>query len=543
MVMSFFPKQFRSRIYLTIAFLSLFLFAVNLLQIRPLVVSVNDFLGLFAHLTISYWVGLVLIVFCSITAYLDREMKNDLILLCILIVFALYLQGVAILAEDNARIAWSYYPPHEVTSILSTHHINILSPQYIQYNSWPALHFISATLMYILGISFTSLIKYVPLLFYLAHVIITFAIGKQLKFTSNQCFLLSFLSLACFWQEQYYYASASLALLVFLLIFMCIINLKETNQWNLLILLLFVATVASHLLTSLALVMVTIVYAIYRRKIQYALIFLGIFTAWTMYLAYSVFSVGVNTFFAQIAKLDVFEFFKAGKYTLGPATLQGNIIAISHYAYPLVFFIFMLIALIFYLKDRQKSEAKNKLGICFSWIIGLLVLLVLPYSEQMDMRVFLFAVIPMICALLLSFSNRTVFVCLMILFTVLHIPAHYGAEAGEQTYSSELAGTKYYATQIDYRQSFVYPLDPYITYQNEQYRNPTREVSLIGTTAPPISVLDEMAYLIDSKSSNATYELILHYDPIRDWDTNNRKLTLIYNNGDFKIFYNSKNYK
>lgn len=61
----------RKKLYLSLTLTSITLFFYSIWEIKPVVVGINDFLGLISHLTVAYWVELGLITFCSIFVYLD----------------------------------------------------------------------------------------------------------------------------------------------------------------------------------------------------------------------------------------------------------------------------------------------------------------------------------------------------------------------------------------------------------------------------------------------------------------------------------------
>ncbi len=110
-----------------------------------------------------------------------------------------------------------------VRELLATHHLDLeRSPHIISYYSWPAIHFMSASLLEITGIDFLQIVRYTPLFFWPpCFVLITYGIGKRLKLAPNRCFLLSLLALSS-WILSYsgFYYPRFVAMILLLLVLM-----------------------------------------------------------------------------------------------------------------------------------------------------------------------------------------------------------------------------------------------------------------------------------------------------------------------------------
>src|SRR3990170_2005828 len=77
-----------NKIYIFIIAVSLVLLFFSIWEIKPVVVEISDFIGLFSHLTVSYWVGFILITSCIILLYIDGN-ENKIIHLLVLMVIGL----------------------------------------------------------------------------------------------------------------------------------------------------------------------------------------------------------------------------------------------------------------------------------------------------------------------------------------------------------------------------------------------------------------------------------------------------------------------
>jgi hypothetical protein len=531
----------RKKLYLSVTLTSITLFVYSIWEIKWVVVDINDFLGLTSHLTLAYWLGLSLITLCSILVYLDDDLKTDWIFIFILIVIGVFLFGLGVFAEENARFPWSYYPAGEAKMLLSTHHIDTISRYpLISYHCWPASHFISASIILLTGINFDNLIQYMPLFWILCYIFISFAIGRRLNFSLNQSFLLSFLSLTSFWTFHYYYGPQSFAILVYLLLFLFIITFKNTLKERLLLTPTFITLVITHVLTPIAMLSVLFIQSIYKKQTKFLILFLLIFVAWYIYLAPLMFDAGVKEFMTQATALEFFSFLKTEKYSMG-TLLTRQIVHNCRLSYLGVYATCMAIAFILYLTGRVKKENKERLNICFLWLIGAVLLLVLRYgATEIDDRVFVLSLLPMACIMILSF-NRKLFILLMVLLIVLHIPAHYGAECYQMARTTELKGAEFFAMKISsHDEPYSYRFHPYVRYYDpEKVLMPWK--SFTGAFQPDISTIGPATYIANSNESQDFMLYSLGFDPVQTWiEQNKNNLTSFYDNGYFKWYMNTK---
>jgi len=110
------------------------------------------------------------------------------------------------------------------TNLLKTNHLNINVPQALEsYNSWPVYHFLSAAMLAITNVGFT-LVKYVPLVWLLFLILVTYSTGKRVNLAPNYCFLLSSLAVLSFWIGVNEYTPRLLGMILLLTIFMLILN-------------------------------------------------------------------------------------------------------------------------------------------------------------------------------------------------------------------------------------------------------------------------------------------------------------------------------
>lgn len=532
------PYPLDSRIYIIFSIISLMLLFYSIWEMKPIVVGINDFLGLVSHLTLAYWLGFVTIIIFSIRLYLDK-VREKYVYLTYLVVIGLYFFAVPIFAEDNARFPWSYYPVGEVKTVLDTQKIDIASKYpVLSYRSWPAIHFISASILYLTNVKIENLIKYMPIFWIFFTIFTMFSIGKRLKFSINQSFILTILMISSFWSFHYYYGPQSLAYLLYLSLFLLVIGFNKYIKGIIITLLIFTVLVMSHMLTSIALIYSSISTSkllAYKNRTKFIILLLIIFVAWYVYVAPSMFKIGAREFITQAMKAEIFSFINTGKYEEGTFLTRQ----ITHYArlsYLGIYAILMAISAL-YMIGKVKEENKNLIKICLYWLIGILALFMFKYGEsEIDDRVYILSLVPMTLILVSSFNNK-ILILITILFVSLHIPAHYGSESYDQASTTELKGAEFFAINIPYNEDrYSYYYAAYIRFY-EPKKIFMRWSSFTGVNKPDISKLDKAKYIIDSDKSN-NFMIYAHgFDPTQEWiRVNQYNLNMFYDNGHFKIY-------
>lgn len=550
-VESWFSFPLDSKIYIILSAISLIFLFYSMWEIKPVVVEITDFLGLTSRLTLAYWIGYILIIFCSIRLYLDKDNKNVLLYILILMILGLFLFGVPVFAEENARFPWSYYPAGEVKTVLETKYIDSISKYpLISYRSWPATHLISASILYLSGIKIENLLKYMPLFWLFSVIFITFSTGRRLKLSANQSFLASFFFLTSFWTFHYYYGPQSFAYLLYLLLFMFIVTFSNINKIRdtILISLTFSVVVITHIVTPIALLSSFVfsskyIKSIYKKRGKFIIFFLIIFIAWYAYLAPVMFRTGVEDFIKQATSMEFFSFVKTEKYSGGTLLTRQ----ITHYArifYLGIYAISMTAAAALYLTGRIKRENKELIKICFFWFVGILALFVFKYgAAEIDDRIYIFSLVPMAFILILSLNRKTLII-IAILLSTLHIPAHYGAESSDMVRTTELTGSNFFSTVavIQERESYFSMWDTFVTFYNPEKIKAWSKKFYV-TSPPNLSTINTSTYIINSEPSHNFVMYSYGFDPIHGWiSLNQNNLSSFYDNGYFMIYMNRNEY-
>lgn len=558
------------KVYIIFVLLGIALLLHNVNEIRPVVVNMGN-LGLSSYLTISYWIGFILVILFSVALFLDKKEKSDSIYLIYLIAVELFLFGVSTFTEENARFSYSYYPAGEVKTVIDTKSISHIDEYPVQtYYSWPGTHVISTFMIYFTGISVDNLIKYMPIFWTFILIFVTYNIGKLIKLKANQCFMISFLVLSSFWTMNYYYGPPSVAYILYLLFFVSIILMyrMDNNEYGdkyynkylvenvILMVLVFISVVITHMLTSITLIVAFLSASrfifsymrqlfpsiieeptgfLYQNSGKFLILFIAIFIGWHAYFTPSVFNMGTRDLMRQITEGTMFSVFQSEKYSFG-TTLTRQVIHYSRIAYMVIYAIIMTIATIIYAKGGIKDEYKKFIKICYLWFAGVLIILSFRYGAEIDDRVYMFSLVPMALIIIMTFSNRTIAVLAVVLIAF-HLPAHYGTESYDMVYTTELKGSEF-ISKINNYDTINYYYGSLIKYYSPEFAHSNRKGVGYdqGIYNPDDKSLDQSTYIIDSKQMSNYLLYIYGVDKIPVYLQKGDKLGLLYDNGYYSVY-------
>lgn len=540
------PIASRSKLYLIIGFISLILLFYSALQIAYVIVEPSDLLGLASHFTVSYWIGLALIVLSSILAFLDKELKNNAIFIFILVVLGLYLFGIGTLVEENVRHPTIYTNLVNVRNLLATGHTEITGTIGLRaYGIWPGVQFTYASLLQVTDITLKELISFMPYFWLISFILITYAIGRRLELSQNMCFLLSFLAVSSYWMYQSDASQQAVAVLLYLLCFMLLVkpNPHSTVAEIILVILCFAALITAHGMTSLTLVTALIVLSVYRyvrhKATPFVFLFPTLWLTWFMYQAYTAFRMGIERWWAApwdyLLRMGIrIEGLYEQVNTAAPVVIQKY----SMLAYILLYGIFIAGAIYLLIRGRVKQDNSRWVLALLMWLIGVALIGFIYPSREIHIRFFMFGLVPVIGIILKVFSSRRLLIPLMLICMLLFLPARYGLEAyWGQVPSSELAGTRFFGS---YRGS-VYPW----------YYYREGDIGVLAFYHPDVIMhwwyrgrgsyptpdgLDEASYVLSGRRSaqGAEADIVSRWVQIGGAD----EAALIYNNGNFKIYKN-----
>lgn len=538
------------KFYLILANISIILLFYSFWQIKPIIVDVNDFLGLTSHLTIYYWIGLILITLCSILIYLYKYEERNYIFILILVYFGIFLFGIPTFVEDNARGQFSYYPAGEVKNVLDTGFIDTTSRwALMSYRSWPGIHMESSFILAITNVQFESMIKYMPIFWLLSMIFLVFSIGKSFRLSSGDSFVATFIFLASFWTPQYYYGGQSLAIIGFLSLFM-LANIREsvTKIPNMI---LFSFLTITHFLTSV--IYLTQMFAQMKLKNysrELIILFFMIFTGWLIYLTPRVLEFGIDRFIEQVSGNILYW---EGTQKFEPVTQMRTTINNFRLSYLLIYGIFLFMVCLFYFFGKIDINRKNEINKIFPWLIVMTPFIFVKYGPEVFERVYIFSLVPVVYIILLGISNKKMLSVLMVLVIILFIPSQYGDEITWQTPTSELKGAEFFASKYPYdammnkeitkgiKPKAYYGRQPsYIWYSNpDMIKIPAKSFPLFDKPGENIdslatSILYNTSYVLDNKKMRDAYTFYYGFNPIEGW-VESSHYDLIYQNKDFQI--------
>lgn len=555
----------RSKLYLIVASVSLILFFYSVRQIGYVIVEPSDLFGLVSHLTLSYWIGLALLLACSVFTFLDKESKSDVVYLSLLFVLGLYLFGIASLIQENVRHPELYGHLGQVRTLLATGHIEIAEATNIEsYRAWPAVYFLYAPILQVTGISLESWIHYTPWFWLICFIFITYAIGKRFELSPNLCFLLTFLAISSFWLLQSDGSQQGIAVLLYLV---CLIMLAIPRPYNEVAevippILCFAALILTHSLTALAVLAAVIALSIYRKArgqgTPFVFLFPVFFLTWYMYQAYQAFEQGILRWWAApwdyILRMGMkVEGIYAPTHTFPTALITHY----SQLAYVFIFGICTVATVIYLFAGKVKEDDRKWVIFTLIWLVGIGLCGFLWITRETWYRLYLFGLVPVIYVVLKVLPARKLLITLMLLCLVFLLPARYGTECYHgQNLSSELAGMRFFSYQVDLPTGYFF-YNQGDTVLRLFYNPEILNWSHVGTAGlkqlpsgefvffesrwekPLASTLDEAKYVLTGKQGRLT-EIARYGEEviISIWmqTGNGEKADLIYNNGDFQIY-------
>jgi hypothetical protein len=147
-----------------------------------------------------------------------------------------------------------------------------------------------------------------------------------------------------------------------------------------------------------------------------------------------------------------------------------------------------------------------------------------------------FALIPALCLGILAFKQyKFLFIFLIILFSALHIPAHYGDESYLLTRTTELRGSEFFTEYSGDNKPYFYQFYPYIHYFSPGLVS-TAYYTFSAYQYPDIQILDNIDIVIDSIQTRNRLIYLFGQDYIKNWISTNRVHSSLYDNGYFTLY-------
>jgi len=520
-------------------------FATVVPTLYPLVVRPERFLGLIPELPTLFWVGLSAVLFCfAIVAMLDTT--GDALNVAVLFVLVVYLFGVPIVAQPNARWPYAYYPSGEAKAVMKQGHLDIFSPRShpMSYHDWPAVHFLSAVLVETSCVSLAVLIHLFPLYWALTFSLWAYAIGRKTRLSRGMCLLLSTLVVSSYWGNQYYYGPQALAMLFMAMTFFLVQVLPAGKERIVTLGATWAALVTTHMLTSLS-TLLGVALASLRdsaRTRRFTILLAVIFASWLVYVCSDIVHLGTLKLWEQFATWDFFTFRKDAQFATPAISVSRRIARTIRLSYPVFYVVGILFALLDYTRRGWGDSTKKYARAGLLWLAGIWLLLPLYYGTEMAFRVYLYSIVPGGLVIALWVARRglkSIAIAFVVMMALLHMPADYSADANVQTRDQELVGARFCAWHMS-RTKRIYNIFalPYLAY----YRPELIGIAAYSRRSSKIElpVLNEVDYVLSTEQFTNFQVYTFGSDAVQIWTATKRgfESSLVYDNCYYKMYAN-----
>ena len=280
------------RISIVLTAVSSILWAASLFQVSRSGLSIDD-TGIINALPVTYWAAIIILTIASVILWRRPEEHTGLLflqvsmLLC-MIWFTPVIEGLTLFGTRDA------FAMHSLTqNILDTSHLN---PETMWYHNWPAGNLLEATMIQIGGIqNIDPLLIYaiIPVEFLIVvslFVFFRYTFGNN-NYWAGACFIFLIFN----WTGAAIYSPQGIALFMFILalgLYIRLISRPESPNERFLIIIMFFGLTVTHLLTSLALLFITIALAVIRKRGFFTpgMIFTVMLAIWLVYYSTAYFT-------------------------------------------------------------------------------------------------------------------------------------------------------------------------------------------------------------------------------------------------------------
>lgn len=261
------------------------IWSVSLVQMSRSGLAVDD-LGLLNAYPVTYWVAIGILTVAAALLWRDSRDHKALLLLqiflflCILW-FTPLINGHALFGTRDA------FSMHSLTqNLLETSH---LDPETQWYHNWPTGNLLEAALIQLCGLQYVN-----PLLIYgviPVQLLIVLSLYVLFRYTlgqNNLWIAAAWIFLLFNWTGAAIYSPQGMALVMFLLtisLYFRLITKQEGTPLRFVVIILLFGLTATHLLTSLGLLFITIAFIFVKRRefFMLSVIYTGMLGAWLIY--------------------------------------------------------------------------------------------------------------------------------------------------------------------------------------------------------------------------------------------------------------------
>lgn len=560
---------------------SIALLADSVRRLAPLTVDPAAPLGIASYLPVSYWLGLTALLIAATVSIFRNNLTTSLGLF-LLFGLGLYFQGIAPLVQANARLPEVYWPVSEVRHILATGHIDILEPLFLTtYRQWPGIHFLTATIVLVPDLPL-QFVKFVPLAWVVFFMLTTWSIASRFGFSPSSRFLLVALGLASWWGPAAY-MSKEIAMIFYLLLLFLLLDPRASLGQQIALVVLFSGLLIMHGLTTVvAILSAGAVSLFHRRHRALVPLFVAMAALWYLFAAATAFQAGFRisqgvpsdhdasaqgdvsaedsspqglspTFSRPFGRLRTL--LDPAHYRAGAGATIPWVIRTVQLAYWILYAIFLAGSVARVVLGSLPSTEKQSLLCILVLLAGQLPLLG-SFVEDIDVRLFFYGLVPVICAILLVWRNRWVLVSLLVVFSVLLPIARYTYEVpwgqvttpelrGSEFLASKYSGDPKFFSQFNWGLAFVYHYNPSLVAGRSLSPNyypgwPSDNESSEKLNLAPVG---EVRFVVLSKQGSDAMMSSYGADPFSRWPetAQGTAASLIYDSGKYyRIYMNNK---
>lgn len=540
------PLKSAERIHAGLLAISVSLFTIYVLATYPIDLGRGDFLGLVAHLTPIYWIGLFLVSTSTVLLIVSNEPSRFReIALANLFVMCVYLVGVWTFAVPGQWYHSVVYSA-ELQAVVRAGSLNALSPSYVTNSrDYPAYIMISGFLNILGGWSFWDFAKFGDFLFLFVALLIPFGIRKWVGLTCKQAYLVSLVLLMGFYYWIWWYSPEMYGMLASFFIIPMALSSNYTRTNVLVFALFFASLVLNDPLVTTLLMLPLVMLTITKREYKKAFLMVGIFIAWQSNDAFSA--------LVQQASANFLDPFKSIELIKPLVISQQFIPNPLHQIINDVRLVFPAI-LGGLVAASIVSLALRRFGHLTSVTKGLLILFIgfapdilVTFGAEITIRIYTYALFPIGLYIAIMYWRRPKFIAVVfVILLCFYLPARYGGSSFETTPVYDNTGSSFVAhnalprtyayEEVNligfFNSSWIYEKVP-----RQLFIDPSSFLDVNLTYSPNIYAY----YVIVSEGSSRLWNWSYGNLPTPEsvWVSDGNR-SLVYNNGGYAVYVNPK---
>jgi hypothetical protein len=401
-------------------------------------------LGIITVMPIAFFVPISLLTVSFLMALVVNH-KNQTTLFCQVIMLILFLNLTPALIETTPRFISTYQNYQAVDYILQKGSINP-SEQWI--HNWPGFSIAYSILMQTTALPEAVLLEVYPTFF---NITLFFALFIFFSLTINDKkpkWIALWTFYVANWVGQDYFSMQSLGFLAFSLVLFAVFKLMNmevrSRRWSIMIILLTLTAVISHMLTSIIILAVFLVFLVSRnlRRLGLFAVLVAIFASWTIYCAIPY--LQTNMARQSTSALNLLSIFQKNITSRVTGSLARIFVENVRLTFSALITAFALLG--FMLTLRSRKMIRNEKRVVLILIGVTLPIFFFAYGGELIMRIFLFSLIPLVYFVAMG-SRRNIFFTVLSIFLVTVVPplcliARYGNETINYVPVSQIEGTE-----------------------------------------------------------------------------------------------------